>query len=419
MYKPCAVGLLVCCLGVLGLSSCIRSLEPTAPTVTRSPEQTVLPRPITETLTPEATSRPGSTATYAPQGVVVSSTPSMPPTITPTFTPEEKIPTRTLVTYSLPNAEELEVINLSNAARLEVLAEVELWEQDSPFYFDISPDGEMLALVNGPELWVMEIATGRIWNAFSTPGKLSWLGFVTYSPNGEQIAFIEGEQDIYILSATTDTVLKILNDTESYALQYFTITYSPDSELLVSCGWYAGSYTRIWDVDSGEIIQELDDKNQFQAAFSPDGAMMITSGRIGWSTIWDVLTWTPTGRIETPIGGSAYYVSFTPNGQLVAIESDWNRDEDTGITIYDVSNWEELSSTGPISSNFAFNADGGIIAFNWKNLPGELVLRATLSGERVFSREGLGIVRLEFTPDGRLLITRSSENRIQIWGIVR
>ena len=311
------------------------------------------------------------------------------------------------------------MINLSNAARLEVLAEVELWEQDSPFYFDISPDGEMLALVNGPELWVMEIATGRIWNAFSTPGKLSWLGFVTYSPNGEQIAFIEGEQDIYILSATTDTVLKILNDTESYALQYFTITYSPDSELLVSCGWYAGSYTRIWDVDSGEIIQELDDKNQFQAAFSPDGAMMITTGRVGRSTVWDVSTWTPTRRIETLVGLPMYYVSFTPNGRLLAIENQMNREGDTLFTLYDVSNWEKLSSTGPISSNFAFNADGGIIAFNWKNLPGELVLRATLSGERVFSREGLGIVRLEFTPDGRLLITRSSENRIQIWGIVR
>ncbi len=94
------------------------------------------------------------------------------------------------------------------------------------------------------------------------------------------------------------------------------------------------------------------------AAFSPDGALIVTAGDDGTAKVWDVATGT---ELHTLAGHTAGVTSaaFSPDGALVVTASD-----DNTAKVWDVATGDEVYTlaghTGPVTSA-AFSPDGALV----------------------------------------------------------
>jgi WD40 repeat protein len=97
------------------------------------------------------------------------------------------------------------------------------------------------------------------------------------------------------------------------------VTFSPDSKWVVTT---ADKTTQVWDAATGVPIgKPLQHKDRvWRAAFSPDGARVVTASEDNTAQVWNAATGTPIGRPllhESPVNSAA----FSPHGNLVVTGS--------------------------------------------------------------------------------------------------
>jgi WD40 repeat protein len=103
----------------------------------------------------------------------------------------------------------------------------------------------------------------------------------------------------------------------------FSLAYSPDGSRLVSAE--LGNTIHVWDVASGEMLQEmslpgLPNAYMSSVAFSPDGRLLAAGSSDGTVALWD-----PTaGQLVRTFTGPARAVTgvaFSPDGRWLACSS--------------------------------------------------------------------------------------------------
>ena len=98
----------------------------------------------------------------------------------------------------------------------------------------------------------------------------------------------------------------------------------------------------MWDVNSGELIQELDGHQGWvnNASFSPDGARIVTASNDNTARVWDV----NSGELIQELDGHQDAVrnaSFSPNGARIVTASD-----DNTARVWDSDNLTTLIARG-------------------------------------------------------------------------
>lgn len=93
---------------------------------------------------------------------------------------------------------------------------------------------------------------------------------------------------------------------------------SPDGRWAASSGWHTQA-VRLWNVESGKQVHEWLVGKQTFVFFTPDSRNLIIS-RADEITFWDVNTLQPTLRITRDIAQSPTHVTFTADGQFMAME---------------------------------------------------------------------------------------------------
>jgi WD40 repeat protein len=179
--------------------------------------------------------------------------------------------------------------------------------------------------------------------------------------------------------------------------------FSPDGQRAVTA---SEDFTaRIWDVGSGKELARLThgDKVWF-AAFSPDGLRAVTASGDNIARIWDV----STGKVLIALEhgdkniSSVLEASFSPDGRhVITVSSDgtaWLWAIDTGRNLARFSDGiETLDMIRVIQSN--------------------LVTELRHSGASATVPTMTGIGRAAFSPDGRALVTTSSNGIAQVWDV--
>ena len=218
------------------------------------------------------------------------------------------------------------------------------------------------------------------------------------------------------------------------ATQINAIDFSPNGQLLASVG---ASQISIWNVDTKEVQRVLPGHYASEIkleiaptaiAFSPDSRFLATST---WSQglltadesilIRDVTTGETVLKIEDAVG--CRQITFDPTGETIYAACD------LGITAWSMTTGEKLSSFDteyPVEA-IALSPDGRVMATVdanvsagqqgeksnqiqlWQIDTPEPKLLRTLDGH------ANDIAQLEFTADGKRLVSSSYDGKINVW----
>ncbi|MBD1835730.1 AAA-like domain-containing protein [Cyanobacteria bacterium FACHB-472] len=221
--------------------------------------------------------------------------------------------------------------------------------------------------------------TGASWSPNSkyivTP---TWKSVLIWDKFGKQLARFQGHSDI-VNSAN----------------------FSPDGKLIVTAS--NDKTARVWNTSGKQLLllSGHEDKLEY-AAFSPNGKHILT-------TTYDNKTriWSESGKLITTL--KFRYYAWSPNGKHILTISDNNN-----FSLWNISGKEIVKFTRNKSNTFgaSFSRDGERIIMT----DGDIASIWNTSGQKISEfKANQEIYNPSFSPDRKLIITTSPDNRVLIW----
>jgi len=187
-----------------------------------------------------------------------------------------------------------------------------------------SPDGETIAigadvfkLFSVPDLEVIYSDEGVPYSdQLETNG-------IDYSPDGSMLALVGGSND-GIFDAEDLTEIQPLTGNQT------DVAFSPSGERLATARWDQGT-VRIWEAENGEDFEEVGvyehDVWVNDIAFSPCSQYLAAGFYDGKVLLFDVQNWVVADTIEFEDSGPTHPLSFSPDGEMLAVKApDINRE---------------------------------------------------------------------------------------------
>jgi len=196
------------------------------------------------------------------------------------------------------------------------------------------------------------------------------------------------------------------------------LAVSPDGATLASASWDRS--VRLWPLAGGPpVMLEGHQQHVNGVAFAPDGTAVVSAGYDATVRIW------PLTRTASPIGaGSPIAVELpaplnaattAPDGEIAAAAAD-------GHVYFLSPSGERLGATEALPAPIvalAISRDGTRIAAAGVNGAVALIDRQSRSVLRTLAGSGVPVWAVEFSPDGRTLLTGGGDRTIRRWNAER
>ena len=235
---------------------------------------------------------------------------------------------------------------------------------------------------------------------------------VKFSPDGKLIA-VGGYQVVRLIDSATGKALATLSGHADYVR---SLAFSPDGKMLAAAGGppQRGGEIKIWDVQSRQLLKTLRGHKDciYSVAWSPDGKLLASGSYDKMVKLWDVATGQEVKNLQDHID-AVFAVAFSPDGKHLASGS-----QDRSVKIWDIASGQRLYTLGDATdglTSIAYSPSGKQIAavgydktiYVWEVDPTEgHLLRSLIADED-------SILALAWTPDGKMLITSSSDGSIR------
>jgi WD40 repeat protein len=289
------------------------------------------------------------------------------------------------------------------------------------FGFAFSPDGRWLALATAKRVPVVEVATGRTRFAVRHG---SWRGRgvlgVAFSPDGRWLATCgQWDRAARIWDAATGKALhgiphEFVDNPGAGRPKVQAVAFNPDSRWLATGS--ADCTARIFEVASGqELCRVTTCPGVNDVVFSPDGRWLAGAGKL--TRIWDATTGEELLRVSSD---GCVRVAFSPDGRLLATAGSGN-----AVRVWGTASGEEVAAFSHDGRTWdvAFGPDGRWLATGgedsarvWDAHGGQELLMVRNEDP---SPEGMGLMRVAFSADGRLLATTAPSGRRGLDTVVR
>jgi WD40 repeat protein len=234
----------------------------------------------------------------------------------------------------------------------------------------------------------------------------------SFSQKGDYVA-VAGDLGgrVIICDAATAEELKKLGEYSD--TEFFDAAFSPDGRHIATTG-EAGGVT-IFDYASGTPVRHLQApvKIALRLTFSPDGELIATAGADGFVRIWNAATAREIDGSPLKHKGVVGGVAFSPDGQSLA-SGGWDRT----VRIWNTSSWKQsqlVVEADAATHSPAFSPDNEWLAWGASDSTVKLLYRST--GE-LHTRGHLGVVwSVAFSPDGKFLASASEDGTTKIWKV--
>jgi WD40 repeat protein/transcriptional regulator with XRE-family HTH domain len=265
-----------------------------------------------------------------------------------------------------------------------------------------APDGKTILTTSSD-------GTTRLWDSTTGQEIRIFTGYIAaFSPNGQYLVTVEENRVIRILNIQTEE--EILQFTHDHASGLNSIRFSPDGKLILTSG--RDGTAALWDSVNGKALQSFvgHTGSIVNAAFSPDGNYIFTASGDGTARLWNEQTGQELRRFISPAYVSSATVS--PDGKYLLTGSN------EGLArLWSVKARPELPS-------FATNLGFGAVAFSPDAkfiLTGDFNGVASLwdfeSGQKV--REFIADTDIinygvAFSPDGKYVLTGNWDGTVRL-----
>ena len=310
-----------------------------------------------------------------------------------------------------------------------------------------SPDGRLLALVDGAHTDVVEAGSGRTLARLKKPNS-SFLR-ARFLPDARSLATVYRVEDGAGRATVRVTFWDALSGREKLSLpaedqdwrRVVDLSFSSDGRLL---GSNVGGIARLWEVSTGREVRRFvpeggpPDQQAERALLSPDGkwlaAYFISPNERAYKMVrvWDLQTGRPQ-EFEADLYEDWEFSADSKLLALTAITDKGRPDERSVAEIWDASAGRRLQAIEVPREwrgayTVAFAPDSGLLAVGgykkfgvFSTDTGRLLASETHHGGGFWQDSEMPnqIERVEFSPDGKLLLTGGNDNTVKLWRVER
>jgi WD40 repeat protein len=255
----------------------------------------------------------------------------------------------------------------------------------------------------------------RVVQVLTLSGHTGYVRDVAFSPDAAYLASAGDDRTVRVWEVSTGEEIHLFR-APANAAYLNSLAFSPD-------GRFLSSSSGVFDLQSSALVASFGN-DVTHTAFSPSGALLAVAAVLHPVQLVDTVTWDVVRTFESlrhirPTADDSFGFEFSPDGALLA---------DGTLLAGEARIWStetgELARTLAVSAtsgadvdihDVAFSPDGTLLAAGgtcavvrlFRVEDGEIE-RTLLSGE--------GVMSLDFSPDGRMLVT-SLEGTVTLWDV--
>jgi WD40 repeat protein len=283
--------------------------------------------------------------------------------------------------------------------------------RDDAVRFLFSPDGGLLASVDGATVVVRDVASGQALTFLRGESDAAVSG-IAFDDASRTVAIARENGRIELWDARSGSLKLTLSGHHD---RITAIAFSADGKMMASGG--SDARAMLWDLPSGSLRFDLSVQRDVVSAiaFSPDGTMLATGGDD--TRLWDVATGTERFALPSKGAASVTGLVFARDGKALA-----SIDSEANVVLWDLGTRSVRQAyAGPegVANGVAFDGNGAAFAAGTKDGLAK-IWDASSGDERASLRSpfGTAVADVVFSPDSRLLAVRSQDTRIALWDVL-